>query len=142
MGKELTKFQIWTLFITYSNNPTAFSKEELLIKCCNSAIVDLQEGCIEEELIQLVDKKYLLEFNDRYKIDLNGILYVRRIHATLSDKVENNKIPQNVISKQDKSVADEIKDHNLTLNTFISAGVNNIGPIIDLIRAATSWFGF
>ena len=140
MDKKLTKFQIWTLFITYNSRSISFSREELLDECCKSAILDLQEGCIEEELNQLIDKEYLVGAGDHYRIALNGRLYVRKVHAIVSEKVENGKISPKIISKQDKSVADEIKGYNLTQNTFISTGIKNIGPIVELVRAATSWF--
>ena len=137
LDTKLTKFQLWTLFVTFNQPSTSFKTKDLLLQCCDSAIVDLQKENVEKELYELTGKGYLEDqFDGRYRITEDGILYVRQLHIALCDKVSNNKIPQEVISKQDRNVADEIKNHILNLATIISSGIKNIGPIVDLIHAA------
>ena len=134
--EQLTKFQVWTLFKLFDKRGTAYDRTNLLLECCDSAIVDLEIDVVDLELDQLVSKRYIYETGSMstYKIDDGGILYVRKLLAAA-----NNNIPiiikqQNVIAKQEEEIRKELNNKEIKLQTFLHAGIKNIGSIIALIH--------
>ena len=54
MSVKLAPFQLWMLFITYSEPKTLFDKTDLLIRSCDTAIMHMEPRDANTQLMELV----------------------------------------------------------------------------------------
>ena len=148
----LTHFQTWILFMTCKNEDEWFTVRALLRQCCESSLQTLQPDNVETELKQLVTAGYLdarvipdekatlsllspkLKAEYKYRIGKGGILYVRQLYIALRDRVRTAGVPPDVINRQSAPLRDELKQKVLNVRTLLTAGIDNIGPIMGLAR--------
>lgn len=151
MVEQLTHFQTWTLFVTFQNDDHWFTKRTLLKQCCESSLMTLKLDTMDDEISRLTKDGYLSrrtadiltagrdqmpdarDGEAGYRIDNKGILYVRQLHVALRDEIKFREMSPDLISQQDPALQEELGRNTLTLGTLISAGIQNIGPIITLI---------
>lgn len=145
MSAALTPFQLWTLFTMFEHPSNLYDSKNLLLRCCDSAIMALPEGAEDDELSKLKSAGYiengpLDSLFDRvsktYEISNKGIHYVRRNLSNIQEACNQGKVPEQVISAQDDEVAEALRTKSPHLGDLIKKhGIKNIGPILKLIEA-------
>ena len=135
---QLTKFQTWILFMLYEVD-SKYTSQQLLRKCCDTAILDLEADNVMRELEELESMNYIYAHQSPsmdfvYTIQNNGVLYVKKVCAVINEKNHIIRKQPSVIDKQDEEIKEEINNNKIQLPTLLRAGVKNIGPIIDIIN--------
>ena len=72
----------------------------------------------------------------KYQISSSGILYIRKLGAHITYVVETDKIPADVVSRQERNLVKEINNKSVSLPTLVAAAIKNVGPVAELILAA------
>jgi len=142
LEKEYTKFQTWTLFMTFGNPNTNYSSRDLLLQCCDSAIQEIKEENIEKELNELVSQGLIADITDpmtdttqSYQISNAGIIYIRKISSEIQKQVELDKIPNHIYEKQDDAdIRAAIEDKTIRRDTIIKSAIKNVSPILEIIK--------
>lgn len=145
MSAALTPFQMWTLFTMLEYPSNSYNSKELLLRCCDSAIMALPEGAEDGELSKLESTGYieigpldslLDRVSTTYSISNKGIHYVRRNLSSIQEACNQGKVPESVIEAQDDEVAEALRAKSPHLSNLIKEhGIKNIGPILKLIEA-------
>jgi hypothetical protein len=139
---SLTRFQKWSLFYMFNSHEENFHINELLLKCPDKEILTLEENCAEIEIDELEKEKYVKYIGTLadgsemklYKIHSNGILCMRQKALEIQDDWKENKIPNEIIEKQDPELKKAVgKDKFEFLSVLIECAIKNIGPVISLI---------
>ena len=142
--------------MTFKHEDGWFTERTILRQCCESSLQTLKLDNVEKELKQLVAAGYLdvriitgeksmsllspvPKGEHKYRIDNGGILYIRQLYIVLRDRVSAAAMPPDVINQQSAPLRDELKKKILNLETFLTAGINNIGPIMKLVRMLISF---
>ena len=116
MSAALTPFQLWTLFMMLEYPSNLYNSKELLLRCCDSAIMALPEGAEDGELSKLKSAGYIENgppdalfggVSTTYGISNKGIHYVRRNLSSIQEACNQGKVPESVIGAQD----DEVQRH-------------------------------
>lgn len=81
MNAALTPFQLWTLFFMFDNPSGQYTRRDLLLTCCNSAIRTLSTKAVDADLSSLHSAKYIdvagfvrgVTNNTTYRISDEGV---------------------------------------------------------------------
>ena len=159
MSENLTLFEDWVLFILFKNHGNTMSEVEFMMQCCDTAIGDLTERKMENDLNDLMQRKLIENVNSAslndaiptYKITGSGILTVRKdIIKPVMDLFSRDDYSQilelmgSPLSDKISQLKDNNTDGNNDLNkqsfttSLINFGVNNIGPLMKFISKISS----
>ena len=105
MNVSLTPFQLWTLFLMFNNPSGQYTRRDLLLSCCDSAITALSTRAVDGDLSRLRSVKYTdvvgfvsgVTDNTAYRISDEGILYVRQNLSHIQDSCKRGAIPEPII---------------------------------------------
>ena len=133
--KSLSPFQTWCLFLMFENHSQLFTSKDLLMKCCDSALVQLDPNKVHDELNYLSKEARLVSTSGgAYSISTMGIIWVRKNIANIVDACKNDKIKQDVIQQQDSGLITCLENKTLDLSkSIVHFAIKNIGPIISLM---------
>lgn len=144
MNVSLTPFQLWTLFLMFNNPSGQYTRRDLLLSCCDSAIRALSTKAVDADLSRLRSAKYIdiagfvsgMIDNAAYRISDEGILYVRQNLSHIQDSCGRGAIPEPIIREQDTEIADALRSNSPSLpKMIIEHGIQNIGNVFKLFEA-------
>ena len=144
MNETLTPFQLWTLFLMFDNPSGRYTRRDLLLSCCDSAIRALSTKAVDADLSSLRSSKYIdiagfvdgVTNNTTYRISDEGILYVRQNLSYIQDSCRRGTIPESIIRAQDTEIVDALRSNSPSLpKMIIDHGIQNIGNVFKLFEA-------
>ena len=143
MNATLTPFQLWTLFLMFDNPSGRYTRRDLLLSCCDSAIRALSTKAVDADLSSLLSAKYMedrdfdamITDSAPYRISDEGILYVRQNLSHIQDSCGRGVIPEPIIRAQDTEIADALRSNSPSLQKMIiKHGIQNIGSVFKLFE--------
>ena len=144
MNATLTPFQLWTLFLMFDNPSKRYTRRDLLLSCCDSAIKALSTKAVDADLSSLHSAKYIeddgfigvITDDTACRISDEGILYVRQNLSYIQDSCGRGAIPEPIIRAQDIEIADALRSNSPSLpKIIIEHGIQNIGSVFKLFEA-------
>lgn len=147
MSGTLTPFQLWTLFLMFDNPSRRYTRRDLLLSCCDSAIKTLSTKTVDDDLSSLRSARYIegnsfadiINDDTKYRISDEGILYVRKNLSRIQDACNKGAVPEPIISAQNDEIAGALRAKSPSLSELIvKHGIQNISNILKLFEACVA----